>query len=82
MSRPTLDFELYVDTGDFTPDCCRQSNYGFHERKIMNQYITVLEDSGLITDYKGSRGSLLLFTAKPHQEDCSDINAFYLENIR
>ena len=79
MSLPVLDFELYVDTGDFTPDRCRQSNYGFYEQKFMNKYITVLEDSGLITDYEGS---LLLFTDKPHQEDCSDINAFYLVNIR
>ena len=82
MSRLVLDFELCVDAGNFTPVCCHQPNYGFHEREIMNEHITAFDDSRLITDCEDSRGSLLLFTTKPHQEDCSDINAFYLEAMR
>ena len=42
----------------------------------MNHHMTALEDSGLITDCKCSCGSLLLFAAKPYQEDCSNINVF------
>ena len=64
--RPILDFESCIDTGDFTPVCCRQPNYGFRERKIMNHYITTLEDSGLITDCEGSWGSLLLIISRSH----------------
>ena len=76
VSRPVLDFEFCIDTGDSVPVCCLQPKYGFHERNIINQYITALENSGLITDCEGSWDSLLLFTTKSHQEDCSDINAF------
>ena len=76
VSHSILDFEFCFDTGDSTPDCCRQSNYGFDDRKIMNHHITDLEDSGLITDFESSWVSLLLFAAKPPPKDCSDINAF------
>ena len=76
VSRPVLDFEFFIDTGDSVPVFCLQPKNGFHERKIINQYITALENSGLITDCEGSWDSLLLFTTKSHQEDCSDINAF------
>ena len=42
----------------------------------MNQFITALVDSGLITDCEGSRGSILLIDVKPHQEECTNINPF------
>ena len=56
--------------------CCRQLNYRFHERKIMNRQIATLKASGLITDFEGVWGSFLSLTATPHQEDCTDIDAF------
>ena len=30
VSRPMFDFELYIDTNNSPPDCCRQLMYGFH----------------------------------------------------
>ena len=76
VSRPVLDFEFCIDTGDSDPVCCRQPSYGYHERKIMNQHISALEDSGLIVDCEGPWGSLLVLAPKPHQEDCSSIDDF------
>ena len=76
VSRPMLDFEFCIDTGNSPPVCCRQPVYGFHESKIMNKLIDALENSGLIRDCEGALGSLLLLAAKPHQESCDDINSF------
>ena len=76
MSRPVFDSEFCIDTDDSAPVCCRQPNYRFYERKIMNKHITVLEDSRLITECEDSWGSLLLLAAKPHQEMCFNINDF------
>ena len=56
--------------------CYYQPSYGLHESKIIKQYIKALEDSGLITDYTRSWGSLLLLAAKSHQYDCTDICNF------
>ena len=76
VPRPVLDFEFCIDTCNTTLICCHQPNYGFHERNIVNQLITALVDSGLITDCEGSRGSILLIDVKPRQEDCTNINPF------
>ena len=54
VSRSVLDFEFCIDTGDSVPVCCHQPNYEFHWRKIMNHYITALENNELITDCEGS----------------------------
>ena len=67
--HPVIDFELCIDTGDSVPVYCRQSNNGYHERKIMTQCITTLEGSELITDCERIWCSLLFFDIKPHQED-------------
>ena len=48
----------------------------------MNHYITALEDIGLIADYEGLWGPLLMLDTKPHQKNFSDINTFYLEVMR
>ena len=71
-----LDFEFCIDTGNSPPVCCKQPVYEFHERKIMNELIDDLENSGLIRDCEGVWGSLLLLAAKPHQESCDDVNSF------
>ena len=42
--KPNYDYFYFV------PVCYRQPNYMIHERNIMNQYITTLEDNMLITD--------------------------------
>ena len=76
VSRPLLDFEFCIDTGNSPPVCCKQPVYGFHESKIMNRLIDDLENSGLIRDCEGAWGSLLLITAKLHQESCDDIAFF------
>ena len=39
VSRPVLDFEFCIDTGDSPPVCCCQLKNGYHERKIMNKHI-------------------------------------------
>ena len=56
--------------------CCRQPNYGSHQRKIMNQQIATIKDSGLNTDYEGVWDFLLLIVAKSHQENYTDIGSF------
>ena len=76
VSRLVLDFEFCIDTGDSPPVCCRQPKYSYRERKIMNTHIQALDDSGLITDYTGPWGSLLLLAPKPHQEDYNDVYKF------
>ena len=76
VSRPVIDFEFCIGTGDSPPVCCRQSKYGYHERKIMNTHIQALDNSGLITDCTGSWGSLLFLAPKHHQEDCNDVKDF------
>ena len=42
----------------------------------MKKHIKTLEESGLITDCTEPWGFLLLLDAKPHQEDCTDIDNF------
>ena len=42
----------------------------------MTKLIDFLEASDIITNYEGSRESLLLLVAKSHQESCTDIHAF------
>ena len=37
-TRPMIDFEFCLNTGDSKPVCCRQLVYCIHERKIMNTY--------------------------------------------
>ena len=71
-----LDFDFGIDTGNSPPVCCKQPVYGFHESKIVNKPIDALENSGLIRDCEGAWGSLLLLAAKPHQENCDDIDFF------
>ena len=71
-----LDFDFGIDTGNSPPVCCKQPVYGFHESKIVNKPIDTLENSGLIRDCEGAWGSLLLLAAKPHQENCDDIDFF------
>lgn len=71
-----LYLEFYIDTGNSPPVCCIQPVYGFHEIKIMTKLINNLEESDLIFDCEGASESLLLLTAKPHQESCQDIHAF------
>ena len=44
-SRPMIDFELCIDTGDSKPVCCHQPSYGIHKRKIMDKHIQILEAS-------------------------------------
>ena len=70
-----LDFEFCIDTGKLPPLCCRQSVYGFRENKIMTKS-AILEDNFLITNFEGVWRSLLLLTAKSHQESCTDDHAF------
>ena len=76
ISRPMLDFEFCINTGNSPPFCCRQPVYGFHESKIVTKLITDLETSKLIRDCEDPWGFLLLLAAKPHQEGCTDIRAF------
>ena len=54
VSRPVLDFQLCIDTGDFPPVCYHQPNCRYHEREIMDQHIKALDDKGSITDCTGS----------------------------
>ena len=54
ISRPFLDFEFCIDTGNSPSVYCHQPKYGYYETKIMNKYIQALDDSGLITDCTGS----------------------------
>ena len=70
VSQPMLYLEFYIDTGNSPPVCCIQPVYGFHESKIMTKLINNLEESDLIFDCEGASESLLLLTAKPHQESC------------
>ena len=74
--QSSLDFELYLDTDNSPPICCRQPMYGFHESKIMTKPIADLEASGLITNSEEYLGSLLLLAEKTYQESCNNINAF------
>ena len=67
-SRPMLDFEFCIDTGDSKPVCCRQPSYGIHERKIMDKHIQVLEANDWICDCEGPWGSIVVLAPKPHQE--------------
>ena len=76
VSRPMLDFDFCIDTGNSPPVCCCQPVYGFRESKIMTKLIADLEENKLIRDYEGNWGSLLLLVAKPHQESCINILAF------
>ena len=71
-----LDFGLYLDTGNSPCVICRQLVYSFHESKIMTKKIADFEISGIAINFEGAWWSLLLFAAKPHQENCVDINAF------
>ena len=71
-----LDFGLYLDTGNSPSVCYWQLVYSFHESKIMTKQIADFEISGIAINFEGAWWSLLLFAAKPRQEDCGDINAF------
>ena len=75
-SRPMLNFEFCIDTGNSPPVCCRQPVYGFHKSKIMNTLIAALEVSDLIIDCKGAWGYFLLLAAENHQESCTNIHKF------
>ena len=48
VSRPMLDFEFCLDTGNSPTVCCRQLLYGFHESKIMTAQIADLEANGIL----------------------------------
>ena len=76
ISRPMLDFEFCINTSNSPPFCCRQPVYGFYESKIVTKRIADLETSKLIRDCEDPWGFLLLLAAKPHQESCTDIQAF------
>ena len=76
MSLSVLDFGFCIGTGDPLPVCCCQQNYWFHKCKIVNQQITSLEASDLITNCGGVWGSLLFLAVKPHQDNCTDIGTF------
>ena len=75
-SRPMLDFEFCIDTGDSKPVCCRQPSYGIHERKIMDEHIQALEANDWICDCEGPWGSIVVLAPKPHQESCVNIKDF------
>ena len=67
-----LEFKFCVATGDTKTICCRQPNDGIHEAKIMSRH--TLENNNWIRDCAGPWGILLLLTAKPHQESCTNIH--------
>ena len=69
-----LTFDFCLDTDDSPPAYCRQPVYSIHEIKIMTTHIKVLEDNDWICDHIGFWCSLLVLTAKYHQEGCKDIN--------
>ena len=69
-----LDFEFYIDPGNAKATCCRQPKYGVHEGNIMSKQISDLEHNNWIKDCTGPRGALILLTAKPHQESCTNID--------
>ena len=75
-SRSILDFEFCIDTGVTKAISCRQPNYGVHEAKIMSRHISQLENNNCIRDCAGPLDALLLLTAKPHQESCTNIDQF------
>ena len=76
VSRPMLDFEFCIDTGNSLLVCCRQLVYDFHKSKIMTKLIADLEANKLIRDCEGPWGSLILLAAKHHHESCTNILAF------
>ena len=76
-SRTMFNFEFCIDTGDSKPDCCRQSSYGIHERKIMDKHIHILETNDWICDCEDPWGSLILLAPKPHQKDILTSTTFF-----
>ena len=74
--KPILHFEFAIGTGTggSPPVCCRKPHYGPHESKIIMTQIQVLLDNGWIRLCKGAWGSSIVFAAKPHQEQVTNID--------
>ena len=74
--RPIIGYEFAIDTGTHTPVCCRKPSYGFHEAKVIQTQIKTLLGNKWIRKCGGPWGSLIVLTAKPHQEYVIDIADF------
>ena len=74
--RPILGFEFAIDTGSARPVCCAKPKYGVYESSIILKQIDTLLRNNWIRPCQGPWGSSIVLAAKPHQEDCCDIDAF------
>ena len=62
-------FSLKVDTGNKPPVTCQQPRYGDKKTPIINKLVDKLKHNGMVEDNGGPWGSLIVFAAKPHQDD-------------
>ena len=48
--------------------CCKNHHYGPYETDVINKLVDQLEDKGLVEDNEGPWGTIIVLSAKPHQE--------------
>ena len=78
VSRPVLDYEFCIDTGDAKPVACRPPRYGIHESQIIDEQLTDLLARGWISRFPQLTGwlSMIVLAPKPHQEHITNIVDF------
>ena len=75
-SRKKIGYGFGIDTGDSKPVCCKKPAYVPHESKIIMDRFQQLFANRCSKLCKLPWGSLIVISAKPHQEHVTEINDF------
>ena len=65
--RPIWGFSFQIDTGSHSPIFCKPSRYGPHDYEVMLKFVESLDGNGVLEEYYGPWGALVVLAAKPHQ---------------
>jgi hypothetical protein len=68
MQRPIRGFKFKINTGKIKPICCKPSQYGHYERRVILTLVEQLEKKGIIKEEDGPWGSPIVLALKPNQE--------------
>ena len=64
MCRDIWGFSFHIETGNHPPICFKPPRYG---SEVMHKLVGWLDENGVVEEYDGQWGILMVLDAKTHQ---------------
>ena len=67
--QPIPVFSFQIDTGIHSPIWCKTPRCGPHDYEVMRKLVERLDENGVVEEDSGTWRTLVVISAKPHQEN-------------